>query len=151
MASCPATHNGRLTEIVELPNHPFFVAGQFHPELRSRPTRPHPLFRGVRRSRAGVSTGAGRPPRSLGNALVEEPRSAHTVYRGAFIRVDLEDWPELGEWEVVRRFDATAVLPVTPDDDVLLVRQFRPAISRSSRSRLASSTSAARTPSARPP
>ena len=59
---------------------------------------------------------------------MEEPRSAHTVYRGAFIRVDLEDWPELGEWEVVRRFDATAVLPVTPDDDVLLVRQFRPAI-----------------------
>ena len=37
--------NGRLAEIIELPNHPFFVAGQFHPELRSRPTRPHPLFR----------------------------------------------------------------------------------------------------------
>jgi CTP synthase len=39
------SHNGRLTEIVELPEHPFFIAGQFHPELRSRPTRPHPLFR----------------------------------------------------------------------------------------------------------
>jgi CTP synthase len=37
--------DGRLVEIVELPNHPFFVAGQFHPELKSRPTRPHPLFR----------------------------------------------------------------------------------------------------------
>ena len=36
---------GRLAEIVELPHHPFFVAGQFHPELRSRPTDPHPLFR----------------------------------------------------------------------------------------------------------
>jgi CTP synthase len=36
---------GRLAEIVELPDHPFFVAGQFHPELRSRPTNPHPLFR----------------------------------------------------------------------------------------------------------
>jgi CTP synthase len=35
----------RLVEIIELPGHPFFVAGQFHPELRSRPTRPHPLFR----------------------------------------------------------------------------------------------------------
>jgi CTP synthase len=35
----------RLAEIVELPDHPFFIAGQFHPELRSRPTRPHPLFR----------------------------------------------------------------------------------------------------------
>jgi CTP synthase len=38
--------DGRLAEIVELPDHPFFVAGQFHPELRSRPTDPHPLFRG---------------------------------------------------------------------------------------------------------
>ncbi|HEX6131498.1 MAG TPA: CTP synthase [Actinomycetota bacterium] len=38
--------DGRLAEIVELPDHPFFIAGQFHPELRSRPTRPHPLFAG---------------------------------------------------------------------------------------------------------
>ncbi len=37
--------DGRLVEVVELPDHPFFLAGQFHPELRSRPTRPHPLFR----------------------------------------------------------------------------------------------------------
>ena len=37
--------DGRLVEIIELADHPFFVAGQFHPELRSRPTRPHPLFR----------------------------------------------------------------------------------------------------------
>ena len=35
----------RLVEIIELPDHPYFVAGQFHPELKSRPTRPHPLFR----------------------------------------------------------------------------------------------------------
>ncbi len=33
-----------LVEIVELPSHPFFIAGQFHPEFKSRPTRPHPLF-----------------------------------------------------------------------------------------------------------
>jgi CTP synthase len=37
--------NGRLVEIVELAEHPWFVASQFHPEFRSRPTRPHPLFR----------------------------------------------------------------------------------------------------------
>jgi CTP synthase len=37
--------DGRLVEIVEIAGHPFFMAGQFHPELRSRPTRPHPLFR----------------------------------------------------------------------------------------------------------
>lgn len=34
-----------LVEIIELSNHPFFVASQFHPEFRSRPNRPHPLFR----------------------------------------------------------------------------------------------------------
>jgi len=37
--------NRLLVETIELADHPFFVAGQFHPELRSRPTRPHPLFR----------------------------------------------------------------------------------------------------------
>lgn len=38
--------NGRLVEIVELPEavHPWFVGVQFHPELKSRPTKPHPLF-----------------------------------------------------------------------------------------------------------
>ena len=34
-----------LVEIIELPNHPWFVGVQYHPELRSRPNRPHPLFR----------------------------------------------------------------------------------------------------------
>jgi CTP synthase len=36
--------DGRLVEIIELENHPFFVACQFHPEFRSRPFEPHPLF-----------------------------------------------------------------------------------------------------------
>lgn len=39
--------DGDLVEIIELPGHPFFVAGQFHPELKSRPMRAHPLFRGL--------------------------------------------------------------------------------------------------------
>ncbi len=39
---CP-TNN--LIEIIELPDHPWFIAGQFHPELRSRATKPHPLFK----------------------------------------------------------------------------------------------------------
>ena len=38
--------DGRLVEMVELANHPWFVAGQFHPELKSRPNKAHPLFRG---------------------------------------------------------------------------------------------------------
>ena len=52
-----------LVEMIELPNHPFFVASQFHPEFKSRPTRPAPLFRdfigaAVQR-RAGVRGGVG--------------------------------------------------------------------------------------------
>ena len=34
-----------LVEVVELPDHPFFIAVQYHPEFRSKPTRPHPIFR----------------------------------------------------------------------------------------------------------
>jgi CTP synthase len=56
---------GRLVEIVELPEHPWFVASQFHPEFKSRPTRPAPLFNGFvgaalarARSRAGEAVAA---------------------------------------------------------------------------------------------
>jgi CTP synthase len=38
--------DGQLVEVIELPEHPYFIGCQFHPELRSRPTRPHPLFAG---------------------------------------------------------------------------------------------------------
>ncbi|MBW4493291.1 MAG: CTP synthase [Oscillatoria princeps RMCB-10] len=38
--------DGRLVEIIELRNHPFFIATQFHPEFQSRPSMPHPLFKG---------------------------------------------------------------------------------------------------------
>jgi CTP synthase len=48
----------QLVEIVELPDHPYFVAGQFHPEFRSRPWDPHPLFAGF--VRAALEHGEGR-------------------------------------------------------------------------------------------
>ena len=51
---------GRLVEIVELPDHPWFVASQFHPEFKSRPTRPAPLFRdfvGAAQARAARRAG----------------------------------------------------------------------------------------------
>jgi CTP synthase len=53
--------NGTLVEIIELPDHPWFVAGQFHPEFKSRPDKPHPLFRdfvGASIERASAKTGA---------------------------------------------------------------------------------------------
>ena len=38
--------DGRIVEMIEIPEHPWFIATQAHPELKSRPNRPHPLFRG---------------------------------------------------------------------------------------------------------
>ena len=58
---------GRLVEVVELPDHPWFVASQFHPEFKSRPTRPAPLFREFvgaamdrARARSGLAQSAGQ-------------------------------------------------------------------------------------------
>lgn len=38
--------NNHIVEMIEIPDHPWFIAGQFHPEFKSRPNKPHPLFRG---------------------------------------------------------------------------------------------------------
>jgi CTP synthase len=55
--------DGRLVEIVELRDHPWFVASQFHPEFKSRPDRPHPLFDGfVKATIADAATGATEAP-----------------------------------------------------------------------------------------
>ncbi len=48
-----ASPDGSLAEIIELKNHPFFMASQFHPELTSRPFRPNPLFLGFVKAAAG--------------------------------------------------------------------------------------------------
>jgi CTP synthase len=49
--------DGRLVEMVELPEHPYFIACQFHPEFKSRPTRPHPLFHGLIKAAAEHTSG----------------------------------------------------------------------------------------------
>ncbi len=56
----------RLVEIVELPDHPFFVASQFHPEFNSRPTRPEPLFRDF------IGAAAHRAKRNASGPATEE-------------------------------------------------------------------------------
>jgi CTP synthase len=58
---------GRLVEIIELPDHPWFVASQYHPEFKSRPTRPAPLFREF----VGASL---QRARQRGSALVQAVR-----------------------------------------------------------------------------
>jgi CTP synthase len=54
--------NGRLVEVVELPDHPWFCASQFHPEFKSRPTRPQPLFREFVGAAAARAESRGRMP-----------------------------------------------------------------------------------------
>lgn len=46
MIFCGTSPNDSIVEMIELPDHPWFVACQFHPEFKSRPNRPHPLFMG---------------------------------------------------------------------------------------------------------
>jgi CTP synthase len=46
MVFCGTSPEGDLVEMIELPDHPFFLASQFHPEFKSRPNRAHPMFRG---------------------------------------------------------------------------------------------------------
>lgn len=43
---CGLSPDGKIVEMVELPSHPWFIATQAHPEFKSRPNRPHPLFKG---------------------------------------------------------------------------------------------------------
>jgi ADP-ribose pyrophosphatase len=62
---------------------------------------------------------------------VREPARSALLFRGRWVRVDEEEWPDIGTWEVFRPEDAAAVLPVTPDGDVVLVRQFRAGARRS--------------------
>jgi CTP synthase len=57
---CGTYQEGRLVEVIELPDHPWFVASQFHPEFKSRPTRPAPLFRDF--VGAAVDRSRGRSP-----------------------------------------------------------------------------------------
>jgi CTP synthase len=52
--------DGRLVEIIELPDHPFFAACQFHPEFQSRPNQPHPLFTGL--FKAALTLGTSNQP-----------------------------------------------------------------------------------------
>ena len=76
----------RLVEVIELPDHPFFVASQFHPEFNSRPTRPEPLFRdfvGAAAERAASRPAAdiaedGRKPRRLSAVRRRRPRTPRT-------------------------------------------------------------------------
>jgi CTP synthase len=70
--------DGRLVEIVELRDHPWFVASQFHPEFRSRPDRPHPLFFGFMAAAVALSRGSSAAP-----GLIAEPEAGDQLLEAA--------------------------------------------------------------------
>ncbi len=57
-----------------------------------------------------------------------EPTGSARIFDGHALHLDIEDWPAVGRYEVVHHLGAAGVLPVTPCGDVLLVKQFRPAV-----------------------
>jgi ADP-ribose diphosphatase len=57
-----------------------------------------------------------------------EPTGSRSAFEGVVVRLEIEDWPGHPPHEVVHHPGAAAVLPLLPSNDVLLVRQFRPAI-----------------------
>jgi CTP synthase len=63
--------DGSLVEMIELPDHPWYVCCQFHPELKSRPTRPHPLFAGFIRAAKEQKTRRGAPAEARAQKLAE--------------------------------------------------------------------------------
>ncbi len=67
----------RLVEFIELPGHPFWVGTQAHPEFKSRPDRPHPLFAGL--VGAAVARARGRHPRLLDLPVMPAPLSIPAV------------------------------------------------------------------------
>jgi len=82
----------RLVEVVELDDHPFFVASQFHPEFKSRPERPAPLFRefvgaalerarGALAAAAGATNGGGGVPEGAPSAARTGDREAAAASR----------------------------------------------------------------------
>lgn len=86
-----------LVEIVELPDHPWFVASQFHPEFKSRPHRPHPLFWGfIKAAVIAATTKGGEYPHGIVEGVVPNlnPQRANGTLSN---RVGLsQDLPERG-------------------------------------------------------
>jgi CTP synthase len=65
--------DGRLVEMIELPQHPFFLATQFHPEFRSRPSTPHPLFQGFVQAAVREALGEDAIASSLSTSIRQSP------------------------------------------------------------------------------
>ena len=144
--------DGRLVEFIELAGHPYWVATQAHPEFKSRPTNPAPLFReliGAAKDRA-----SGRNPQLIdvgdedrpGGAEGQRPAAAfrqrgvsgfrhlddRVLHRGHVITLCESEFeaPDGSRFqrEIVRHPGAVSVVALTDDEQVVMVRQYRAAV-----------------------
>src|SRR5262249_6652671 len=67
------------------------------------------------------------PPRARADR-VTAPTASRVAWAGDYLRVEVETWPGIGDYEVIHKHDAVAIAPITPEGDVVLVRQFRPPV-----------------------
>jgi CTP synthase len=73
-----ASPDNRLAEIMELRDHPFFVGVQFHPEFKSRPTRPHPLFRDFIGASMGILREGDQRPLPMRQDIAAQRQPVHS-------------------------------------------------------------------------
>jgi CTP synthase len=78
--------DGRLVEIVELRDHPWFVASQFHPEFLSRPNRPHPLFREFVAAAARTYREGDQRPLPLDEMVTKNGNGRHPVLQAIEVK-----------------------------------------------------------------
>lgn len=57
-----------------------------------------------------------------------EPTTSRVLFAGRYLSVVGETWPGVGDWEILRKHSAVAIVPIAPNGDVILVRQFRPPV-----------------------
>ena len=131
--ACSGTSpDDRLVEFIELPGHPFWVGTQAHPEFKSRPDRPHPLFREL--VAAALDRAEGRA-RASSRLPAFRKLAEREVYRGSLISVAVGRFaaPDGEEFErdVVHHPGAVSVVPIVDEGKgVMLVRQYRAAVDR---------------------
>jgi CTP synthase len=93
----------RLVEMIELADHPYFIASQFHPEFKSRPTRAHPLFRGLVEAAVQRHLQAGNRDVASNGAASDPKRSSDSLAFGSAATAEEES-------------DNEGVLTLTLDD-----------------------------------
>ncbi|MBV9865025.1 MAG: CTP synthase [Abitibacteriaceae bacterium] len=91
----------KLVEMIEITDHPYFIASQFHPEFKSRPTRAHPLFRGLIKAAVDYAQAHREPQNGIVEMPVETRNGQHSLDEA---ELDLEDGEE------------PVTLPLTLDD-----------------------------------